>query len=74
MVALLQRELPLPAAGLAVRDVIRACNSEYAPIAMQAATAAAAGEDVDVEVAIAEAEPFLRERISLAVERAVARG
>ena len=69
VVEILQRELPLTVAGLCVRDIIRACNEAYAVIAMRAAAAAAAGEQFDV-AAVGEAEPFLRERISRAAERA----
>ena len=73
VVGILQKSLPLTVAGLCVRDVLTAGNAEYAPIAMRMATAAAAGETLEVAAAVAEAEPFLRERIVLAVERAVAR-
>jgi hypothetical protein len=76
VVHLLQQSLPLPAAGLCVRDIIRAANEAYAPIAGRAATAAAAGDDVDVVVAeaVAAAEPALRAAVERAIERAVARG
>ncbi|MBU3749147.1 MAG: hypothetical protein FGM52_01620 [Mycobacterium sp.] len=61
-------------AALCVRDVIRECNSIYAPIAGRVATAASTGEEFDVAAAVAEAEPFLQQAISLAVERALRRG
>ena len=70
VVEILQRELPLTVAGLCVRDIIRACNEAYAVIATRAAAAAAAGEQFEVAAAVAETEPFLRERISRAAERA----
>ena len=69
--------LPLTVAALCVRDIIRACNEAFAPIAGWVATAAAAGEDVVFEVAtaaIAEAKPALLQQVSLAVERVLARG
>ena len=53
-----------------VRDIITAGNAAYAPIAVRMATAAAAGEESDFMAAVAEAGPFLRQAISLAVERA----
>jgi hypothetical protein len=71
VVEILQRELPLPAAGLAVRPVIRACNEAYAVISQ---LAAAVGGGVDVERSVAEAEPALRAAVERAIERAVARG
>ncbi len=74
VLVILERTLSLPVAGLCVRDVIRACNEAYAPIAGLVADAAAAGETFDVAAAVAEAEPFLRQRISLAIERSVRRG
>jgi hypothetical protein len=68
--------LPLTVACLCVHGIIRACNSEFAPIAGRVATAAAAGEGVKeiARAAVAEAEPHLRAAVSLAVERAVLRG
>ena len=70
------QQLPLPVAGLAFRDVVMACNAEFAPIALRVADAAAAGEGVNeiARAAVAEAEPHLRAAVSLAVERAVLRG
>ena len=76
VVEILQRELPLPVACLAVRPAIRACNEAYAVIGGLVATAATAGDDVDaiVTAAVAEAEPALRAAAELAIERAVALG
>lgn len=71
---ILERTLPLPVAGLCVRDIVRACNAEYTPIGMRIAAAAATGEQFDVTAAVTEELPYLRERIELAIERAVARG
>lgn len=75
VVAILQRELPLTAAGLAVREIIRGCNAEFGPLALRVATAAAAGGDPAAVAAAeaAETEPALRQQVSLAVERAVRR-
>ena len=67
VVEILQRELPLPAAGLSVRPVIRACNESYAVISQPAAVV---GGGVDVERSVASAEPYRLERVSLALERA----
>ena len=67
------QQLPLPVAGLAFRDVVMACNAEFAPIALRVADAAAAGEPFDLKKVAAEAAPFLRERIELSVERALRR-
>jgi len=69
--------LPLTVAVLCVRDIIRACNEAFAPIAVRVATAAAAGEDVVFKVATAaieEAKRSLLQQVSLAIERAMARG
>lgn len=75
VVQILERGLPLTAAGLCVREVIRACNEAYTPLAGRVATAAAAGGDPAAVAAAeaAESEPVLRQAISLAVERALRR-
>ena len=76
VVHLLQQSLPLPVAGLCVRDIIRACNEAYAPIAGWIATETVAGghDDEDLAAAVADAEPALRAAVARAIERAVARG
>ena len=71
VVEILQLELPLQAAGLAVRPVIRACNEAYAVISQ---LAAAVGGGADVERSVAEAEPALRAAVDRAIERALDRG
>ncbi len=76
VVHLLPQRVPLPVASLCVRDVIRACNTAYAPIAGWVATETAAGgvDDEDLAAMVAEAEPAMRQEISRVIERAVARG
>ena len=76
VVHLLQQSLPLPVAGLCVRDIIRACNEAFAPIAGWIATETVAGghDDEDLAAAVAEVEPALRAAVDRATERALARG
>jgi hypothetical protein len=76
VVHLLPQQLPLPTAGLCAREIVRACNAAYAPIAGWIATETAAGgvDDEDLAALVAEAEPALRQEISRVIERAVARG
>jgi hypothetical protein len=76
VVHLLPQGVSLPVAGLCARDIVRACNEAYGVIAWRIATAAVAGGDVDAAAAaaVSDAEPALRQEISRAIERALARG
>jgi hypothetical protein len=76
VVHLLPEGLPLPVAGLCAREIIRACNAAYTPIAAWMATETAAGgvDDEDPAVMLTDAEPALCQEISRVIERAVARG